>query len=259
MFNAIDFRLLGLVVTLVVIGVAELGYQVAKRNPATDAGAAGRAGIQAAMFTVVGLLLAFSFSLALGRFDARRTAVITEANAIGSTIMRCDLLDDGAAGRMRSYLKDYLEQRIAFVAADADDEARARADRASDTLQREMWSLTASTARRNDRSTEFPLFVSSLNSTFDAAGLQAGVTSAHIPDAIMILLILIVLIAVGILGFNTGKSGERNVGPMLLLAVTFGLVIGMILDLDHPQRGLVLVNLTPLTADRQLFGEPQPK
>ena len=70
----------------------------------------------------------------------------------------------------------------------------------------------------------------------------------------VITLVILVLIAVGILGFNTGKSGERNVGPMLLLAVTFGLVIGMILDLDHPQRGLVLVNLTPLTADRQLFG-----
>ncbi len=259
MFNALDFRVLGLVVTLVVIGVAEVGYQLAKRSAAADTGSAGRAGIQAAMFTVVGLLLAFSFALAMGRFDARRTAVVTEANAIGTTIMRSELLDDAAASRMRSYLKDYLEQRIAFVAADADDDARARSERASDALQREMWSLTASTAQRNDRSTEFPLFVSSLNSTMDAAGLQAGVTSAHIPDAIMILLISIVLIAVGVLGYNTGKSGERNVGPMLLLAVTFGLVIGMILDLDHPQRGLVLVNLTPLTADRQLFGDPQAK
>jgi hypothetical protein len=252
MFNAMDSRLLGFLVAVVVLGVAELGYQFAKRGRPSDA-SSSVAGIQAPIFTIVGLLLAFCFSLALGRFDARRTTVVTEANAIGTTIMRAELLDRADAAQMRSYLKDYLEQRIAFVAADNDDAARAQADQASNVLQRAMWSLTATTARRNDRSTEFPLFVSSLNSTMDAAGLQAGVTSAHIPDAVMLVLILIVLIAVGVLGFNTGRSGERSVGPMLLLAITLGLVIGIILDLDHPQRGLIQVNLTPLTADRQLF------
>ena len=256
MFNTIDSRLLGFFVAVVVLGVAEVGYQLSKRSPDDGKGAASGAGTQAAIFTIVGLLLAFCFSLALGRFDARRAAVVSEANAIGTVILRTDLLDDDAATRMRAYLKDYLEARIAFVASDADEDARARSDLATLALQRQMWSLTASVARRNERSTELPIFISSLNSAFDASTLQAGVTTAHIPDAVMTTLIMIVLIAVGVLGFNTGKSGERNVGPMLLLAVTLGLVIGIILDLDHPQRGLIQVNLTTLTNDRQLFNNP---
>jgi hypothetical protein len=252
-FNTIDLRLLGFFVAVVVLGVAEVGYQLSKRSHDDGKGAASGAGIQAAMFTIVGLLLAFCFSLALGRFDARRAAVVTEANAIGTAILRTDLLDDHAASRMRAYLKDYLEARIAFVASDADEDARVRSDVATVALQRQMWSLTAGIARRSERSTELPLFIASLNTAFDASTLQAGVTTAHIPDAVMTTLIIIVLIAVGVLGSNTGRSGDRNVGPMLLLAVTLGLVIGIILDLDHPQRGMIQVNLAALTNDRQLF------
>lgn len=255
MFDAIDSRLLGLIVAVVVLGVAEFGFLLAKRSRDEGKTTPSAAGIQAAMFTIVGLLLAFCFSLALGRFDARRAAVVTEANAIGTTILRTELLDDATAPRMRAFLKEYLEQRIVFVASDADEQTRARSDLATTALQREMWSLTADVARRNDRSTELPLFITSLNGTIDASNLQAGVTTAHIPDAVTGTLIIIVLIAVGVLGFNTGKMGERSIGPMLLLAVTLGLVIGIILDLDHPQRGLIQVNLAPLINDRQLFND----
>ena len=253
MFNAVDSRLLGLVVAIVVLVVAELGYHVARRARNAGAGTPASAGVQAALFTVVGLMLAFSFNLSLNRYDARRNAVTTEANAIGTAIQRTELLDSPAAQKMHAYLKLYLDARIAFVEADADERARADATRETEALQREMWALTTAIARTNDRSTEFPLFVSSLNSAFDAAGLQSAVTLAHIPDSVMIVLITIVLIAVGVLGYNTGSAGERNVWPMLLLGVTMGLVIGIILDLDHPQGGLIQVNFSPLIDDRQLF------
>ena len=253
MFNAVDSRLLGLVVAVVVLAVAEIGYQTAKRARDAGTGTPAAAGVQAALFTVVGLMLAFSFSLSLNRYDARRPAFTTERIALGTVVQRTELLDSPAAQKMHAYLKLYLDARIAFVEADADEKARAKSVSATDALQREMWALTTAVARKNDRSTEFPLFVSSLNGAFDAAGLQSAVTSAHIPDPVMIVLITIVLIAVGVLGFNTGSAGERNVWPMLLLGVTMGLVIGIILDLDHPQGGLIQVNFAPLIDDRQLF------
>jgi hypothetical protein len=71
----------------------------------------------------------------------------------------------------------------------------------------------------------------------------------------VIILITIVLIAVGVLGFNTGSADERNVWPMPLLGVTMGLVIGIILDLEHPQGGLIQVTFSPLIDDRNLFDD----
>lgn len=76
-------------------------------------------------------------------------------------------------------------------------------------------------------------------------------TTARIPDAIMLILIFIVLISVGLLGARTGLAGRRAVLPMVLLSLVLALVVSMIVDLDRPQRGLILVSLAPLDSLRQ--------
>jgi len=105
MFDALDTRLLALIVGVLVFVAAELGFRAARRLP-QGTGDPSFDLVQAATFTIVGLLLGFSFSLALNRYDARRTAVLDEANAIGTTVLRSELLDPKTGALVRGRLRD---------------------------------------------------------------------------------------------------------------------------------------------------------
>jgi len=248
MLDALDTRILALIIGVLVFVVAELGFRIARRLP-QGSGDASFDLVQAATFTIVGLLLGFSFSLALNRYDARRTAVLNEANDIGTTVLRAELLDPRTASQIRGRLSDYLDARIAFVSAEMNGPDREAAADRSAALSRQMWDL-AIDASSDTQSTRLPLFLYSLNDTIDAAGTEAAVTTAHIPDAIILILVFIVLISVGLLGARAGLGGRRAVIPMILLSLVLALVVSMIVDLDRPQRGLIIVSLQPLEALR---------
>jgi hypothetical protein len=107
--------------------------------------------VQAAAYTTLGLLLGFTFSLGLSRFDARRTVLVDEANATGTTYLRTDLLDARTASAMRGDLRLYLDERIDFALADADPAQRALVAARSSRLQRAMWTLAMGASRRGLR------------------------------------------------------------------------------------------------------------
>lgn len=211
--------------------------------------------VQAATYTMLGLLLGFSFSLGLSRYDARRAVLINEANAIGTTYLRTDLLDARTAAAMRANLRLYLDQRIDFALAAPDPAQRALVAARSSRLQRHMWALAIGAARRDPHSTMTPLFISSLNDTIDRSAEQEAVLDAHIPDIVIYALVLIMLIAASMLGYGFGLQGRRAVVSKVLLALTLALVIGLITDLDRSQRGLIRVNLAPLQALQHAFAE----
>jgi hypothetical protein len=118
-------------------------------------------------FTVLALLLGFSFSLALGRYDWRRTALVREAAALGTTYVRVKLPNARDAAAIR---------------ADANPERRAIADAKSSELQRDMWRIVVEAAHRDPRSTIVPLLINELNDTINLSTEEAAVLVAHIPD-----------------------------------------------------------------------------
>lgn len=235
-----------LVVTVLIFGADEFGTYLGRSRLFQRAGTGPSAVVQAATFTLVGLLLAFAFSLALARYDARRAAFVQEANAIGTTFLRSELLDARTAAALRSDLRAYVGVRIDFARADADAARRARDGVRSEEIQRHMWELTMTSARRDSRSTTIPLLISALNEMIDLSTTESAVLTAHIPEIVMIGLMLIALIAAAMMGFSFGHEAHRPIGPKLLYAVVFALAIGLIFDLDRPQRGFVRVNLEPM-------------
>jgi hypothetical protein len=242
-----------LLVAILIIAASEGGFQVARavRRPAgSDAVSAV---VQGAVFTLVGLLLAFSFSLSLGRYDARRGVLVREANAIGTTYLRTNLLPAKQASEMRDDLRKYVGERIEFVLAETDAHVRSSATAKSAQLQRAMWALVMTAARRDPRSTTTPLIVASLNDAIDQSTEENAVQEAHIPDIVIVGLVLIILIASSMMGYGFGRQGRHPVFSNVFFAVTFAIAIGLVLDLDRPQRGLIRVNLTPLLTLQDSF------
>jgi len=95
--------------------------------------------LQAALLGVVGLLLAFGLSLAVSRYEDRRSNIVTEANAIGTEYLRAELLPAGDAARVRTLLRDYVDQRMLFYST-RDPVELEQVNARTAALQADMWS-----------------------------------------------------------------------------------------------------------------------
>jgi hypothetical protein len=235
---------------LLIFGLSEAGFRLGRRRGLGEGNDPSWL-IETTAFTLLALLLGFSFSLALGRYDARRGTLLREANAIGTTFLRAGLLDDKMAESMRLELRAYVAQRLAYARADAAPQQRAIADAKSDDIQSDMWRMAIESAHKDPRSTVVPLFISSLNDTINLETEERAVLTNHIPDVVMFWLLLIAFIAALMMGYGFGRQGRHAVVFKAIFAVMVALVLGLILDLDRPQRGIIRVNLTPLQTVQQ--------
>ncbi|MBV8196699.1 MAG: hypothetical protein JO263_01070, partial [Candidatus Eremiobacteraeota bacterium] len=240
--NVVPTWAIMLAVAVLVLVAVEAGFQLTRIPSVVRGSDAPSVVVQSAAFTLVGLLLAFSFSLALGRYDARRGVLVREANAIGTTLLRTDILDAATASALRADLRQYVAERIDFVLAETDAREQTLATEKSARLQQDMWQMAMRAARRDPRSTTIPLFVATLNDTIDLSTEEAAVQEAHIPDIVIVGLVLIILIASSIMGFAFGRQSQQAILSTLLFAVTLAIAIGLVLDLDRPERGLIRVN-----------------
>ena len=254
MYNSVATWVIVLVIGALILLMSELGFRIGKNEKVSPTADRPTGVVQAAAFTLVGLLIAFSFSIALSRYDARRAVTLREANSIGTTVLRTDLLDAQSAVRERNLLRQYVAARIAFAAGGTNPSARAQKDDRSTALQRDMWTNAVRAARRDPRSTTIPLFVESLNETIDLSDEQASILSANIPALVLGVLVLIALVAAVMMGFGFGRQNERGLVSSIMFAVMLALAIGVTLDLDRPQRGFIRVSLAPLTAVARSLG-----
>jgi hypothetical protein len=242
-----------LVSALLIFAMSEVGFRLGRRKEASLDDSDPSSLLETTAFTLLALLLGFSFSLALGRYDARRGALLREANAIGTTFLRAEFFDAKTVSAVRADLRSYVAERIAYARADAQPDQRRLADRNSTTLQRDLWKLATQAANRDPHSTTVPLFIAALNDTINLSTEERAVLNTHIPDVVIIWLLLIAFIASAMMGYRFGHQGKRARIFEVVFAVMVALVFGLVLDLDRPQRGIIRINLAPLQSAQQLM------
>lgn len=240
-----------LATALLVLVVSEGAVRYGSLHPEADRMEGPSAVIEASMYSLLALLLAFSYSLAVGRYDARRAVFIDETNSIGTTYLRTQLLDPVAAGQMRSTLREYVRERLDYIRSEDASPEQAVIEDDSAKLQRTMWSLAMQEAARNPRSTMIPLFVSSLNDTIDLSTKERAALAAHIPDIVILLLIGLIVVTAGMLGAMFARIRQHAVAPRVVYALALAIAIGLVFDLDRPQRGLIRVNLEAMQTLQQ--------
>ncbi|MFZ1019230.1 MAG: hypothetical protein WAN39_15325 [Candidatus Cybelea sp.] len=238
---------------ILIFAANELGFRFGRGKGPGLGAQDPSAVVQGAAFTVLALLLGFSFALALGRYDARRGALMRESNAIATTWLRSQLLDSQAAQAARADLRIYVAERIAFAQADTDPNRRLAADEKSSAVQRGLWHAALQSARRDPHSTMVPLFIAALNDAINLSIEERAVLTTHIPDVVIIGLLLIAFIASAMMGYGFGRQGQRALIFKASFAVMLAIAFGLVLDLDRPQRGLIRVSLAPLQAVQRLM------
>ena len=214
--------------------------------------------IQAGAFALVGLLLGFSFSLSVARYDQRRTVTVREGNTITTTALRAQFLEPSVAQPMLNMLRSYVQARIDFASAGTERAARNEPRGRSVALQTQMWALAVRAGRSDPYSVETMLFIQALNEMIDVSREQAAALNATIPDAVIGIVIVVIVLAGALLGSNYGRAGRFDVIAYALFATMIALTLATILDLDRPQRGFIRVPLDPLVNTQRLVDSLKP-
>ena len=238
-----------------IAGAAELGSWLGRRNRQGDGPGDDIGTLTGAALGLLALLLAFSFSIGLARYDARRDFVVQEANAIGTTVNFGMMLPQPQREQVAALLRDYTKVRIGLgvpydLAKEDRDVAR------SLELQAQLWQIANAITAADPQSLPAYRFVATLNEMTNIHESRLNALRYHVPDEVMALLILVAMVALGFTGYHSALTGARHRLPTLIMALTVGFLIMLVIDLDRPSRGLILVP-TQALADA-LAGIPAP-
>src|SRR3954470_7978597 len=201
---------LGILVVVLMIaatlGLLEAGRRFGVMRSARDPEGAksGASGVQGAVFGLMGLLIAFTFSGAATRFDTRRAQLVEEANCIGTVWLRLDLLPADTQLPLREKLRQYTDSRIAVFRKLHDPAGtKLELDRATG-LQNEIWRQALAACRKAESPSATMLVVPALNQMFDMATTRSMGTRMHPPLMIYGTLALLVLAGALLTGYDMG-------------------------------------------------------
>ncbi len=255
LFNLVRSPLALLVASLLVLGVAAwIGARHARRLRAHVAAAREDFDIiLGATLTLLALIIGFTFSMALSRYDQRKDYEEAEANAIGTEYLRADLLAAADAGRLRALLRDYAGARMEFYTT-RDADALARLDARTARLQAELWSVVRGPATAAPTPV-MALVLSGANDVLNAQGYTQAAWSNRIPGAAWLLLFAIATCSVLLVGVRLREPG-RATGLLLILPIVIAVAFFLIADIDSPRRGLIRVGPEDLTSLAHSLGAP---
>jgi hypothetical protein len=234
---------LGLFVGMLIL--FEIGRRIGSRRMRKDAeGAqAGVGAIEGAVFGLLGLLIAFTFSGAAARFDTRRQLVVEETNAIGTAYLRLDMLLTDAQPALRENFRRYVDTRLE-VYRKLPDIAAAKEDLAKATkLQGEIWCQAIAAVRAEGAPSQAAVvLLPALNAMIDITTTRTMTSYLHPPPVIFALLFGLALVASLLAGYGMAGSKARSWLHMLGFAVAMAVSVYVILDLEFPRLGFIRVD-----------------
>jgi hypothetical protein len=221
----------------------ELGRRLGRHRQRRDdeAARAGLAAVEGAVFALLGLLIAFTFSSAASRFDIRRDLIVQEANAIGTAWLRLDLLPADAQPELRDLFRRYLDLRLAIYAK-LPDLAAAYADLAkANALQGEIWNRAVAACQESPNPMKAQL-IPALNEMFDLATTRTMAAKAHLPNLIFAMLGILALMSALLAGYGMAGGKTRSRIHIIGFALVMATTVYVILDLEFPRFGFLRVD-----------------
>jgi len=245
-----------LLLVLLVGGAAVVGTVVGRRlRERPDPVHQPVGAVQAALLGLIGLVLAFGLTMAVGRYDNRRAIVVQEANAIGTTYLRAQLLAEPTRSASLYLLRQYADSAV-DLADQVPDSRRFDEDvQHMDEIQRALWGEAGDAVRTDPTGTAPRLYVESLNEMIDSHTDRVTSLRNRVPSTVVILQVLGSAIAIGVLALYLALLG-RGLATSLVAATVVILILFISLDLDRPHRGLITVPDQPLVTARAEMDEP---
>lgn len=233
--------LLALGLLLVLVGAQYAGRAVGKRYILRF----GRGGklsvgaVEGAVFALLGLLLAFTFTGAASRFDHRRDLSVEQVNAIGTAWMRTDLVSAEERSELRDLLRRYADGLIAVVDEARDEETALLMAADLQGLQDQIWSLAVSAANRDGRPQVASLLLPPLNEIFDLSTTRLASARTHVHPAVIWLLVALAILSALLAGYGQAGTEHPNRLHMIVFATLISATLYFIMDFEYPRLGVI--------------------
>lgn len=195
--------------------------------------------IQTATLTLLGLIIGFTFSMAIERYDLRQTYEAAEANAMGTEFLRADLLPSDTAETIKGLLNEYLDQRILFYSKQDKETAKQITQRTLE-LEKALWNELLPIARTQSTPT-MALVISGMNDVINSRGYTQAAWWNRIPAAAWWLMAAIAIGANILVGFGA-RNFKGNVGLFMLFPMMVSIAFFLIADIDSPKGGIIRID-----------------
>ena len=253
---AIGLAIFGGLIAAVIIGKTVLQHRKTEtpRKGSADAENSEQAITLSSVLGLLALLVAFTFSIALDRFDTRRANVLLEANAIGTTYLRAQLLDQPHRARISKLLTDYTDVRLAAATAAPGPQQRALLA-TSDRLIVDLWAATVAASPSMRPYSLSHSFLDTMNNLIDMDAVRKAGRQAHVPAAVFLSLFLYQFVAAAVISHVVSGRTSRRIAWVLF--GLFGLLLVLIIDIDRPTSGTIAESQEPML-QLQAFLKAQP-
>lgn len=229
--------------------VIEVGFRLGQklrplgRADDDDAYRSHVTGLQSALLGLLALLLGFTFAMAVNRYDLRKSLVIEEANAISKVYWRSQLAPEPERSDLAALLRDYVSLRVKVHSVDGGPVEMSVMDAQTGKLEREIWArATAFPGQAGGPVSANALFIQAINDMIDVNEKRRVATENHVPEAVLNLLFVVSVGAIGFIAYSCGLSGRRRYVSTVIFATLIAFVLTFIRDMDQPQYGLVTVS-----------------
>jgi hypothetical protein len=202
--------------------------------------------VEAAILGILALLLGFTMQMAVSRFEIRKQLVLEEADAIGTSSLRAQLLPAPAGPEISSLLRQYVNVRVQYGTAGNDLALLEDLNRQAARLQTEFWTRMAAYAQQDPNPVTAGLLLQSLNQAIDVGEARWMAFQNHVPESVIYVNAAVGLLSAMLVGYSFGVNGRRNIFSMCVLAVCITLVLAVIIDLDRPRSGYIRVSQQPM-------------
>jgi hypothetical protein len=189
--------------------------------------------------TLLGLIIGFTFSMAVSRYDQRKNYEESEANAIGTEYLRAGLLSATDAAMTRSLLRSYLEQRILLYQTEEEDR-RVRLRERTTQLQAQLWSAVQNAAVAQPGPLT-ALAAAGMNDVLNSQGYTQAAWWNRIPGAAWLLMLLIALLCNVMVGY-AARGGTLRTLLLLIMPLLIAIAFWLIADIDSPRGGVIRVS-----------------
>jgi hypothetical protein len=212
--------------------------------------------LEAGVFSLLALLIGFTFGDAMTRWEMRRQLMVQEANTIGTAYRRLDLLEPNDRNRLQHQFKRYVAARLElYQVLHQTTPPKAETEQVA-LLQDSIWRGALAAGHAEDNNTADLMLIPALNQMIDITTTRAAVTRAHPPAIIYLLLIVVAMVGALIAGYGIGMHARRSLVHMVAFASVMAFSIWVIMELEFPRRGLIRLDPGDQLLNEVLQGMP---
>ena len=227
-----------------ILAASEIGHQLG--TWALVRGGDDVSTLESAVLGLLALIIAFTFAMSLTRFDARRDAVLNEANAIGTTALRARLLPEPHRTDSLNLLREYVKIRLDITARPASRAELKTAIERSDAVLEALWQQAKAMAAKDSGWVPTGLFIQTLNEMIDNQGKRLAALRNRVPNIVLLSLFGLAAFAGAFVGYASGLDPRRTRPPVYIFGFLVAVVILLIVDLDRPSGGFIKVSQQPM-------------